>query len=153
MNLLVQSPTQACCANIANLYLPLWLWNSGQTSIKRCPSIKTEVLKKLPGTNSEDVFQTNASQTVRYWCPTYPPHFPFLIHSLQLFYVINPNRQVLQSGGSHPGAHASVISRQSFPALEFSCHPVYCEKGTPPNKGGGSSFIVTKLPSFLEPKG
>ena len=31
--------------------------------------------------------------------------------------------------------------------------PVYCDKGTPPKKGGGSSFTVTKLPSSLEPKG
>ena len=30
---------------------------------------------------------------------------------------------------------------------------VYRDKGTPPKKGGGSSFTVTKLPSFLEPKG
>ena len=31
--------------------------------------------------------------------------------------------------------------------------PVYRDKGTPPKKGGGSSFTVTKLPSSLEPKG
>ena len=31
--------------------------------------------------------------------------------------------------------------------------PVYCDKGTSPKKGGGSSFTVTKLPSSLEPKG
>ena len=30
---------------------------------------------------------------------------------------------------------------------------VYRDKGTPPKKGGGSSFTVTKLPSSLEPKG
>ena len=30
--------------------------------------------------------------------------------------------------------------------------PVYRDKGTPPKKGGGSSFTVTKLPSSLEPK-
>ena len=29
---------------------------------------------------------------------------------------------------------------------------VYRDKGTPPKKGGGSSFTVTKLPSSLEPK-
>ena len=31
--------------------------------------------------------------------------------------------------------------------------PVYRDKGTPPKKGGGSSFTVTKLLSSLEPKG
>ena len=31
--------------------------------------------------------------------------------------------------------------------------PVYHDKGTPPKKGGGSSYTVTKLPSPLEPKG
>ena len=31
--------------------------------------------------------------------------------------------------------------------------PVYRDKGTPPKKGGGSNFTVTKLPSSLEPKG
>ena len=31
--------------------------------------------------------------------------------------------------------------------------PVYRDKGTPPKKGAGSSFTVTKLPSSLEPKG
>ena len=31
--------------------------------------------------------------------------------------------------------------------------PVYHDKGTPPKKGGGPSFTVTKLPSSLEPKG
>ena len=31
--------------------------------------------------------------------------------------------------------------------------PVYRDKGTPPKKGGGSSYTVTKLPSSLEPKG
>ena len=31
--------------------------------------------------------------------------------------------------------------------------PVYHDKGTPPKKGGGSSYTVTKLPSSLEPKG
>ena len=30
---------------------------------------------------------------------------------------------------------------------------VYRDKGTPPKKGGGSSYTVTKLPSSLEPKG
>ena len=30
--------------------------------------------------------------------------------------------------------------------------PVYCDEGTSPKKGGGSSFTVT-LPSSLEPKG
>ena len=30
---------------------------------------------------------------------------------------------------------------------------VYRDKGTPPKKGGGSSFTVTKLPSSLELKG
>ena len=32
-------------------------------------------------------------------------------------------------------------------------YPVYHDKGTPPEKGGGSSYTVTKLPSSLEPKG
>ena len=31
--------------------------------------------------------------------------------------------------------------------------PVYRGKGTPPKKGGGSSYTVTKLPSSLDPKG
>ena len=30
---------------------------------------------------------------------------------------------------------------------------LYHDKGTPPKKGGGSSFTVTKIPSSLEPKG
>ena len=30
---------------------------------------------------------------------------------------------------------------------------MYHDKGTPPKKGGGSSFTVTKLASSIEPKG
>ena len=38
------------------------------------------------------------------------------------------------------------------PVVEY-CEPVYHNKGSPPKKGGGSSFTVTKLPLSLEPKG
>ena len=39
--------------------------------------------------------------------------------------------------------------------VKISNHPVpvYRDKGTPPKKGGGSSYTVIKLPSSLEPKG
>ena len=33
--------------------------------------------------------------------------------------------------------------------LEVMGGPLYRDKGTPPKKGGGSSFTVTKLPSSL----
>ena len=44
-----------------------------------------------------------------------------------------------------------MLFRQRF--LLPTTLPVYHDKGTPPKKGGRSSFTVTKLPSSLEPKG
>ena len=46
-----------------------------------------------------------------------------------------------------------VAPASGLPNLPTDFEPVYRDKGTPPKKGGGSSFTVTKLPSSLEPKG
>ena len=37
--------------------------------------------------------------------------------------------------------------------MNATVRPVYRDKGTPPKKGRGSSFSVTKLPHSLDPKG
>ena len=56
-------------------------------------------------------------------------------------------------------AYNDIFIRESCTTLEYFEFtkgvptPVYRDKGTPPIKGGGSSFTVAKLPSSLKYKG
>ena len=57
-------------------------------------------------------------------------------------------------GGLHlPVKNLWTLSCFILPTAKCDCHPVYCDKGTPPKKGGRSSFTVTELSSSHEPKG